>query len=301
MFVPGLSMACPSTSFGAPLKSSSKIRAFALSACAIASSSPVSSLAQTPVGEVSGTAWQHTASSLAATVAQADLVLPARATGTSVWSGKFGNAPATKGERVPVVLFMHGSSGLGLKAIGEWQQWLATLGIASLAPDSFALTGRVTYKSPISVSQYEQIHAMRESEIAPSLLALQSAVWADAGRIVLAGSSEGGVPVARFPGKAFAARMVFSWSCEANYFVAAPRNAFEPDKPVLNVISQTDPFFSRSNTWLGNDAAQGHCGDALKSNPRAAVVLIPGAPHTLLNLPAARHAVAGFMAALARP
>ena len=53
--------------------------------------------------------------------------------------GKFQDSPRTSGARVPVVVFMHGSSGLGLKAIGEWQQWLASLGWASLAPDSFAL------------------------------------------------------------------------------------------------------------------------------------------------------------------
>ena len=39
----------------------------------------------------------------------------------------------------------------------------------------------------------------------------------------------------------------------------------------------------------------GHCGAALKDNPRAAVVLVPDAPHTLLNLPAARVATAGFL------
>jgi hypothetical protein len=63
---------------------------------------------------------------------------------------------------------------------------------------------------------------------------------------------------------------------------------------VLNVISATDPFFSRTNTWLGNPQAEGHCSAALKDNPRAAVLLVPNAPHTLLNLPAARGATAGF-------
>jgi hypothetical protein len=57
--------------------------------------------------------------------------------------------------RVPVVVFLHGSSGLGLKAIGEWQQWLATLGVASIAPDSFALPDRLTYTSPVGKDVYE--------------------------------------------------------------------------------------------------------------------------------------------------
>ena len=65
---------------------------------------------------------------------------------------------------------------------------------------------------------------------------------------MLAGTSEGAVPVARYAGREFAARMLFAWSCEPNYFVTEPRNAFEADKPVLNVISSVDPFFSPTNT-----------------------------------------------------
>ena len=58
-------------------------------------------------------------------------------------------------------------------------------------------------------------------------------------------------------------------------------------------------FDSSSNAWLGNAAAQGHCGAALKDNNRAAVLLVPNAPHTLLNLPATRSATAGFLLLLA--
>ena len=249
-----------------------------------------------PTGEIKGTAWAHTLQSLAASVQNANVVLPAQATGGAAYSGKWNAMPASAKGKVPVVLFLHGSSGLGLKAIGEWQQWLAAQGIASVAPDSFALPDHVTYKSPIDKASYERIHALRASEIAPALAAVQTAPWADTSKLVLAGTSEGAVPVARFDGREFAARMLYAWSCEPNYFVEAPRNAFEADKPVLNVISSTDPFFSRTNAWLGNADAQGHCGAALKENPRAAVVLVPGAPHTLLNLPAARHATAGFLA-----
>jgi dienelactone hydrolase len=197
-----------------------------------------------------------------------------------------------------VVVFLHGSSGLGLKAIGEWQQWLCGLGYASVAPDSFALAGRVTYKSPIDKDSYEKIHALRASEIRPTLDALRSQSWADMSRLVLAGTSEGAVPVARYPGTEFAARMLFAWSCEANYFVMQPMNSFEAGKPVLNVISASDPFFSKANSWLGNADAQGHCGAALAGHAKASVLLVPNAPHTLLNLPATRNATAGFLSQL---
>lgn len=253
-----------------------------------------------PVGEVKGSATAHTAASLAAAVQQGNLVLPAVAAGGAMFVGKFEQRPPGTGVKVPVVLFLHGSSGLGLKAIGEWQQWLANLGVASLAPDSFSVPDRLTYKSPVAKDVYERIHALRGSEIAPALAAIGAQPWADMTRLVLAGTSEGAVSVARYAGKEFAARMLFAWSCESNYFVRQPQNAFETNNPVLNVISANDPFFSKVNGWLDNPDAKGHCAAALKNNAMASVVLIPDAPHTLLNLPAARNATAGFLMALSK-
>lgn len=246
-------------------------------------------------GEIKGQAIVHTPESARAAMANGALVLPAAATGGAVFTGAFKDAPRETRARVPVVVFLHGSSGLGLKAIGEWQQWLATMGIASFAPDSFALPGRVTYTSPVGKDFYEKIHALRGSEITLAVQALKDAPWADPRRMVLAGTSEGATAVARYAGDAFAARMIFSWSCEDNYFVETHRTAVRPEQPVLNVISATDPFFSRSNAWLGQPAAVGHCAAAFKDHPKASIVLIPGAPHTLLNLPAARQVVAGYL------
>ena len=254
-----------------------------------------------PDGELKGDAWVHTRESLAATVQQADVCLPAAAvTSGAAFCGKFRDIPKTTGRAFPVIVFLHGSSGLGLKAIGEWQQWLSVLGYASVAPDSFALVGHVTYKSPIDKDSYEKILALRASEIAPTVAALRNQPWADFSNLILAGTSEGAVPVARYRGTEFIARILYAWSCETNYFVKEPLNAFEPGKPVLNVISATDPFFSRSNSWLGNPEAAGHCGAALKDNSRASVLLVPNAPHTLLNFPATRSATAGFLLLLAK-
>ena len=251
--------------------------------------------APAPQGEIKGQAIVHTPESARAAMANGALVLPSAATGGAVFTGAFKDAPRETRARVPVVVFLHGSSGLGLKAIGEWQQWLATMDIASFAPDSFALPGRVTYTSPVGKDFYEKIHALRGSEITLAVQTLKDAPWADPRRMVLAGTSEGATAVARYAGDAFAARMIFSWSCEDNYFVETHRTAVRPEQPVLNVISATDPFFSRSNAWLGQPAAVGHCAAAFKDHPKASIVLIPGAPHTLLNLPAARQVVAGFL------
>jgi dienelactone hydrolase len=263
---------------------------------------PVAAAPIAPKGEIMGRAVVHTAASAKGVVDQAAVVLPAAATGGAAFNGLFKDAPREAKAKVPVVVFLHGSTGLSLKAIGEWQQWLATQGVASIAPDSFALPDRLTYKSPIDKNTYEQIHALRLSEVRLALDALKSAAWADTSRLVLAGSSEGAPAAARYTGAEFAGRILYSWSCENNYFVSEHRSALPQDRPVLNVMSSTDVFFSPSNPWLGNPAAQGHCAQALKDNKQATIVLIPGAPHTLINLPQARQATAIFFRELtARP
>ena len=67
--------------------------------------------------------------------------------------------------------------------------------------------------------------------------------------------------VARNADSAFAARLIYSWSCEDNYFVEAHATQVVADQPVMNVISSVDPFFSPSNGWLGNPAARGNCAE----------------------------------------
>ena len=255
---------------------------------------------QAPRGEIKGSATQHTPESLSLAISGAALVLPAAATGGATYTGKFADAPPAS-SRVPVVVFLHGSSGLGLKAIGEWQQRLATLGIASIAPDSFTLPERLTYSSPIEKDVYERIHALRASEIDAAFDAVSKTSWANMNRVILAGTSEGAVAVARHGGKGFAARIIYAWSCEQNYFVIEPKTALAPDLPVLNVISSVDPFFSQANAWLGNAAAKGNCAEALKDHKHAVILLVPGAPHTLINLPLVRSVTAAFIAELGKP
>lgn len=254
-----------------------------------------SSFAQTPKGEIKAGPLVHTAESSAGVVNEAQVAFPASLVQGTIYLGPLKDAPKLSSAKVPVVIFMHGSSGLGLKAIGEWQQWLASLGIASIAPNSFALKDRMTYSSPIDKETYEKLHAFRATEIDITLKALQQMSWADKSKVVLSGTSEGSVPVARYTGKEFAGRIMFAWSCEDNYFVTAHKTAIPDDQPTLNIISSTDPYFSPSNTWVGNAQAIGHCGAALKSNKKASVVLIPGAPHTVLTFSQAKGPVQSFL------
>ena len=252
-------------------------------------------LAQTPKGEIKAGPLTHTQESMQGLVNESQVAFPSQLTGKAIYVGPYKSAPSLSNTKVPVVLFMHGSSGLGLKAIADWQQWLASMGIASMAPNSFALADRLTYTSPIDKDTYEKLHAFRASEIEITLKALQKMPWVDVSKLVLAGTSEGSVPVARYTGKEFAGRIMFAWSCEDNYFVKSHQTAIPDDQPTLNIISSTDPYFSTSNAWLGNGQAVGHCGAMLKNNKKASIVLIPGGPHTVLTFPQAKGPVQGFL------
>jgi dienelactone hydrolase len=299
--------ACASLPAGAPAPSpapsptSPSTSATPPPASSPAPSSPGAS-ANAAGGETKGTATRHTPVSQVGLITQAAIALPASLTGGNVFYGRWATIPSNlRTAKVPVVVFLHGSSGVNLKAIEEWQRWLATLGVASVAPDSFALADRLVYKSPIDKTTYEKIHALRNSEIGFALEALRNTPWADVNRLALAGTSEGAISVARYSGPGFQGRLMYAWSCEDNYYVTRHQTAIPASQPVLNVVSSTDPFFSASNPWVGLSNPVGHCGPVLAQHKSASVVLIPGAPHTLFNLPPARHATQGFIRDVLKP
>lgn len=249
-------------------------------------------------GEVTGSADQHTADSIAQGTAKAEVALPASVTASGkVYVGSFAELPAFESGNVPTVVFLHGSSGINPKlGYDKWQKWLAEQGIASFMFDGMQLADRIKYSSPVDKAVYEQVHRLRGSEIDIALDVLKDASWADPSQLILAGTSEGAVSVARYDGDAFIGKIIYSWSCEDNYFVEAHQTS-QKSIPVLNIMSAKDKYFSDKNDYLGLDDAKGHCGDAFgeEQPDNVEVVLIPDAPHTLFNLPAAQSATLGFI------
>jgi len=227
---------------------------------------------------------------------QADLTLPAGCCGTSPWQGKLSRLlPAAERPPLPLVLFLHGSSGLN-EQTRRYQHWLSqALGVATLAPDSFAIPNRPSYRSPATIAEYEAVHRLRLTEIRTALAALPALEWVDRQRLVLAGSSEGAVAVARWRGNEFLGRLIYAWTCEDNYFVDKADNGFAPDCPILNILSDNDPFFSASSEYNRGLAVLGDSRQALRDRGNARMVVLPNAPHTLYNLPAARDHTRHFL------
>lgn len=246
-------------------------------------------------GSLQGTVKSHTPETLAATWNQAYVVLPSAGN-----APKIGTPESLKEETkfYPTVVFCHGSSGVNPQ-IKVFAHWLAdALRVACVVPDSMQTKDRLTYSSPVPASDYEIIHKMRLQELENAMKELRNVPWSD-GRIIIAGTSEGGVTAARYSaGEGMLkekGRMIFSWSCEDNYHVESHQTAIPANEPVLNVMSATDKFFSQANSYLDNPKALGFAGKVLADNPNAEIVLLPGAPHTLINLPQARDAVSAFI------
>ncbi len=246
-------------------------------------------------GSTKGSVRQHTEETLKATYEHAYTVLPNP--GGAPIVGELSTLPQTD-SLYPVVLFMHGSSGVN-EQTRLLANWLAdSLQVAMVVPDSMQTADRLTYSSPIPADDYEDIHAMRLEELKYAMQNIFDEEFCD-GRVFIAGTSEGGVCVARYESDeeewAEVGRMIFSWSCEDNYHVREHGTNIPDYLPVLNIMSAADKFFSQKNSYLDNPTALGHAGKALENNPNARILLLPGAPHTLFNLPVAREAIKNFI------
>lgn len=253
-------------------------------------------LAEAPKGEVKGSNLEPNSANLALTWSEAQVVLPKGLAGGDVWAGPAKALPSLPTARLhPLVVFMHGSSGVA-GFVTEYQKWLAEgLGLASVAPNSMAIADRLTYKSPVGKDVYERVHALRLAELETALKEAAKIRWVDAHRILIVGTSEGAVPVARLGAAGDAGRVLYAWTCEDNYFVDGHRTAIPAATPVLNVIAAGDPYFSPSNAWVGGQSITGDCGAALKGNANASVVKLDTDQHTVVNQQAARDAVTPFI------
>lgn len=245
---------------------------------------------------IKGTVLEPTEANLALTWSNASVVLPSGLAGGSPWQGTLARMPALPAaERSPLVIMMHGSSG-NAAFIKDYQNWLAdALGLPSIAPDSMAIPGRLTYTSPIDKPTYERVHALRLAELRNALAQAAALPWVDSRRIIVIGTSEGAVPVARLADALPVARVIYAWSCELNYFVEEPRTAIPKATPVLAMIAAKDPFFSPENPWNKDVSINGTCAPALKDHASAMVVSLSTDKHTIVNFPEARDVTAGFL------
>ena len=114
---------------------------------------------------------------------------------------------------------------------------------------------------------YERVYEMRRRE-ADSVVDSFAATFGRPSRLVLAGNSEGAMVAARYSHAALGSlrlvgRLLTSWSCEYNYFVSCAAHAqlaASPRVPVLNLLSDVDPFFAPNGSIAADVARPGSGG-----------------------------------------
>jgi dienelactone hydrolase len=192
--------------------------------------------------------------------------------------------------RLPVVLYMHGCTGLeDLDPLSA----LARAGFAVVAPDSFARRFRPLQCRPSQRTGGENIFVFdfRLTEISYALHRLGQLDWVDRDRLFLVGTSEGGLAAALYRGDDFRARVITQWTCHGAPLVrglAAP-----PDEPVLAIVRANDPWYDPSRT----PRQRGDCGAFMGERPRSrSVVLAEGNGHDVYRAPGVMQAILEFLA-----
>lgn len=182
--------------------------------------------------------------------------------------------------KIPTVLFMHGSAGLRKGA--TYRKWIVEEAkFIFFAPNSFKITNRPTYENPAKISTYEKVHKFRQAEIHFNLKKLQNISFIDINNIFLMGNSEGGLAAASFKGRDFKGRIITAYSCENGYYSKNFELGAKINEPILNIIGTHDEYFANDSKPNEEHEVDGHCTKALRKYKNAKVIILPQTKHDI--------------------
>ena len=187
-------------------------------------------------------------------------------------------ARVAPGRRLPVVVYLHGCTGIGNY---DFLRRLARTGMIVIAPDSMARKFRPLQCRPLSkTGGYNLfVYDFRLAEVSFAVHQLQRSDWADPDRLFLIGASEGAVAAALYRGDAFRARIIAQWTCHGAPLVrgiGAP-----PETPILAVVKANDPWYDPTRTV----AQRGDCGVFMQGRPGARSIVTAGNGHDVFTDP----------------
>jgi dienelactone hydrolase len=177
----------------------------------------------------------------------------------------------------PVIVFLHGCGG------PRSPKTFFDLGAIVVAPNSFASGARCEADANAIV----KLLGKRYEDVKFTAAKLKDASWADPGKLVLAGYSNGAQTTATYPGEEFRARVIVAWTC--NNARRPEQNGIKGKGPVLAVLGTADEFYKKIGL-------SGDCSAAAKARGETSrSVLIPGGGHEILDHATTREAVAAFV------
>ena len=159
--------------------------------------------------------------------------------GGLMYQGRMQNALAqlaTDGRQLPVILYLHGCSGLSV-AFWKLAEHYARQGYASSAPDSFARPNRRrTCPDDAGAGGWRRTAQLRREEIAFARDQLHTLPWVRQSHVYLIGFSEGGGAGRRSTEPDLRARVLLGIGCRND--IRRPRAA---SQPTLIIKAKRDP------------------------------------------------------------
>ena len=178
--------------------------------------------------------------------------------------------------RWPVVVFLHGCTGLGDTV---FLKRLAAAGYVVVAPDSMARRFR-----PLQCDAGRKrggfnlfVYDFRMTELSFALHMLRRRPWVDTDNLFLVGASEGGVAAALYRGDAFNARVITQWTCHGAPLVSGI--SAPPSTPVLAIVRSSDPWYDAEHT----KAQSGDCGSFIAKRKGSASIVADGKIHDVMS------------------
>jgi len=193
-------------------------------------------------------------------------------------------------QKLPVVIYLHGCTGIFPQHDPEWAKYIAGLGFIVVMPDSMARPNRRSNCDPKAkggTNAFPQAYDYRQQEIGYALEQLKKVNWADNKNIFLMGHSEGGIATAQSKYSGFNGIIISAWTCTNTNWkfngIFSPR-----ETPALAIAYVDDP-------WRKGKQNEGRCAN--QAGRRDIVQIdLEGAEHATFQNKLAQAAVAEFLA-----
>lgn len=192
---------------------------------------------------------------------------------------------------MPVVIYLHGCTGIYRPHDGSWGSFLAEQGFITILPDSMARPGRVSNCDPRAkggTSAFPSAYMYRQEEITYAIEQVQKATWADKRNIFLMGFSEGGIGVAQSTHSGFAGKIIMGWTCTNKNSPYFDGIFSSKETPVLAIASINDD-------WRAGKHTEGRCADKAQGRANFKQIDIPGSQHQTYGNEEAQNAVKNFL------
>lgn len=202
----------------------------------------------------------------------------------------------TSDRKFPVVIYMHGCTGITSNHDIQWARFLASQNFLVVMPDSMARPNRKSNCDPRlqgGTNVFPQAYEYRQQEIAYAKAQVLASTWWDQKNLFLMGHSEGGIATAQSNHGEFNGLIISGWTCTHRSNPDFDGIKSPQDIPALAVAFLDD-------SWRKGKSVEGRCAN--KADGRNLVQIdLPGREHSTYESRVARDAVVKFLNQNSKP